>query len=201
MIRINLLPHRELKRAARQKQFISLAVLITILAGLLVLGVHVTFSAQIDHQGERNKFLKDEIAILDKQIEEIKVLKEQIQSLLARKQVVETLQGNRAEVVHLLDQLVRQLPDGIYLKGVKQTGNTVSLNGFAQSNARVSTLMRNLEASPWLEAPNLVEIKSVLVNNQRLNEFLLNVKVSRAKADDEENKAKKNAQKPKEKTT
>ena len=105
-------------------------------------------------QQSRNKYLQDEIVKLDKQIAEIQKLKDQTAALLARKRVVETLQGNRSEVVHLLDQLVRQLPDGVYLKGIKQTGTEVTITGFTQSQARVSTLMRNLESSPNWRTPD-----------------------------------------------
>ena len=116
VVRINLLPHREQKRQARQRQFISLAIGLAIL-GLAVVGlVHIIFSQQIENQESRNRLLKTEIAKLDEQIKEIDKLREQTQALLARKQVVETLQTNRTEAVHLLDQMVRQLPDGIYLK-------------------------------------------------------------------------------------
>jgi type IV pilus assembly protein PilN len=101
--------------------------------------------------------------------------------LLARKRVVESLQTNRTETVRLLDQLVRQLPDGVYLKTVKQNGQRVNVVGYATSNARVSTLMRNFEASPWLESPSLIEIKAVTVDNAPLNEFNLNVNISRPK--------------------
>ena len=161
MVRINLLPHREQKRAARQRQFVSLAIGLAVL-GLAVIGlVHVVISARIENQNSRNALLKTEIAKLDEQIKEIDKLREQTQALLARKQIVETLQANRTEAVHLLDQLVRQLPDGLYLRSVRQNGAKVTLVGYAQSNARVSTLMRNIESSPWLTAPELVEIKSV----------------------------------------
>src|SRR5881398_1430336 len=161
MVRINLLPHREQKRQARQRQFVSLAVGLAIL-GIAVVGLgHVVIAARINNQNNRNNLLKTEIAKLDEQIKEIDRLRDQTQALLARKQVVETLQANRTEAVHLLDQLVRQLPDGVYLKSVKQVGAKVTLNGYAQSNARVSTLMRNIEASPWVSEPNLVEIKLV----------------------------------------
>jgi type IV pilus assembly protein PilN len=95
--------------------------------------------------------------------------------------VVETLQGNRAEVVHLLDQMVRQLPDGMYLKSIKQTGNRVNINGFTQSQARVSTLMRNLESSQHLQNPALIEIKAVSQGTSRINEFILNVNIERPK--------------------
>ncbi len=182
-VRINLLPHREQKRVARQRQFVAVAVGLAIL-GLATIGlVHVVLAQQIENQNSRNKLLKTEIAKLDEQIKEIDRLREQTQALLARKQVVETLQTNRTEGVHLLDQMVRQLPDGIYLKSIKQTGTKVTMVGYAQSNARVSTLMRNIESSPWLEQPELVEIKSIPSPTQkdlRLNEFTLNLRVKRA---------------------
>jgi type IV pilus assembly protein PilN len=179
MVRINLLPHREQKRQARQRQFISMAIGLAVL-GLAVIGlVHVVIAARIENQNSRNALLKVEIAKLDEQIKEIDKLREQTQALLARKQIVETLQSNRTEAVHLLDQLVRQLPDGLYLRSVKQNGAKVTLVGYAQSNARVSTLMRNIEASPWLGAPELVEIKSVALDKQKVNEFTLNLQVKR----------------------
>ncbi|HSS70297.1 MAG TPA: PilN domain-containing protein [Casimicrobiaceae bacterium] len=180
MVRINLLPHREQKRQARQRQFVSLVVGLGVL-GLAVVGLgHVVIAERIENQNSRNALLKGEIAKLDEQIKEIDRLRDQTQALLARKQVVETLQANRTEAVHLLDQLVRQLPDGIYLRSVKQNGTRVTLTGYAQSNARVSTLMRNIEGSPWLTQPELVEIKSVAVDKQKVNEFTLVIQVKRA---------------------
>ena len=182
MIRINLLPHREQKRQARQRQFVSLAIAVAVL-GLAVFGLgHAMFQARIENQQSRNQLLKGEIAKLDEQIREIDKLREQTQALLARKQVVETLQTNRTEAVHILDQMVRQLPEGIYLRSLKQVGTKVTLVGYAQSNARVSTLMRNVEASPWLEKPELVEIKAVpspTAQGLRVNEFMLSFKVKR----------------------
>jgi type IV pilus assembly protein PilN len=190
-VRINLLPHREQKRAARQRQFISLAITLAIL-GLTVVGlVHGLLGAQIENQNSRNGLLKGEIAKLDEQIKEIDKLRDQIQQVLARKQIVETLQANRSETVHLLDQLVRQLPDGVYLKSIKQAGNKVTMVGYAQSNARVSTLMRNIEASPWISQPELVEVKLVAqpattgtpkpaADSPKVNEFTLNFYVKRA---------------------
>jgi type IV pilus assembly protein PilN len=135
---------------------------------------------QTENQTSRNALLKSEITKLDEQIKEIDKLREQTLALLSRKQVVETLQTNRTEAVHLIDQIVRQLPDGIYLRSVKQTDTRVTLVGYAQSNARVSTLMRNIESSPWLEKPALVEIKSVQLPGGRVNEFTLNLMVKRA---------------------
>ena len=181
MIPINLLPHREVRRKAQQRQFMVLAGGTLGVGVALVVLVHGVLAERIDTQNSRNRYLETEISKLDKQIDEIKKLKEQTTSLLARKRVVESLQANRTEAVRLLDQLVRQLPDGLYLKQVKQTGDVVNVQGYATSNARVSTLMRNFEASPWLEAPTLVEIKAVKVNNANLNEFNLNVKITRPK--------------------
>lgn len=185
-MRINLLPHREQKRLARQRQFVSLAISLAILGVAIVAAVHAVLAARIDNQISRNTLLKTEIAKLDAQIKEIDKLRDQIQQVLARKAVVETLQANRNEAVHLLDQLVRQLPEGIYLRSVKQTDKKVQIVGYAQSNARVSTLMRNIEGSPWLERPELVEIKLVTVpgatrtDPTRLNEFTLNFEIRRA---------------------
>ncbi len=181
--RINLLPHREQKRKARQRQFVSLAVSLSVLALAVVALVHGILAAQIENQNARNALLTTEIAKLDEQIKEIDRLRDQIQAVLSRKQVVETLQANRSEAVHLLDQLVRQLPDGIYLRSVKQDGPKVTVGGYAQSNARVSTLMRNIEASPWLSSPELVEIKLVPTpgapkdRESKINEFILTFKV------------------------
>lgn len=184
MIRINLLPHREEKRKARQKQFAILAGLAAAF-GLAVAGLlWVVFDAQIENQKGRNKYLTDEIAKLDKQIDEIKRIREETASLLSKKQVVEGLQSNRSEPVYLLDQLLRQLPEGLYLKSIKQTGAKISVTGYAQSNARVSAFMRNIEASPYLGNPNLIQITAVTVNTQRANEFILDFLIKRVKADD-----------------
>lgn len=179
MIRINLLPHREERRKRQNIQVAALTALTLGLGVLIVGAVHVLISTQIEYQSGRNNYLKKEIATLDKQIEEIKRLKEQTAQLLSRKKVVEALQVNRSDTVHVLDQLARRLPDGVYLKSVKQTGPKLNLVGYASSNARVSTLMRNLEESAWLENPTLVEIKAATVDKQRLNEFNLNVMLKR----------------------
>lgn len=173
MMRINLLPHREKKRQARKVQFIALSI-ISLMSGMLLMGfVHLVMSAKISYQERRNAYLKQEITILDKQIEEIKKLREQTESLLARKNVVEGLQSTRADVVHLLDQMLRILPDGVYIKSLKQTGKRIDMTGFAQSNARVSTLMRAIEDSPWLDTPVLIEVHAVNINSTRLNEYSL----------------------------
>jgi type IV pilus assembly protein PilN len=175
MIRINLLPHRAAKRALKKREF-NFMVLLTIVvaAATWFVGKFLLDEANAEQQ-RRNDLLTTEIKRLDKDIEEIKKLKDQTAQLLARKQVVETLQVNRGASVKLLDQLVRQMPDGVYLKSIKQTGPKINMIGLAQSNARVSTLMRNLEASPYLTGAELVEIKAVTERNQRLNEFSLNI--------------------------
>lgn len=184
MIRINLLPHREEKRRARRQQFIALAGLMVVIAALIVFVVHGVLSSRIGAQEEKNAFLKREIASLDKDIDEIKRLKEQTSALLSRKQVIETLQSNRAEAVGIFNELARLTPEGTYLKMVKQTGQNINLTGYAQSNARVSGLMHNLQTSTLLENPVLVEIHSATVDKRRLNEFNLNVRVKRAMPDD-----------------
>ena len=176
MIRINLLPHRELARAARRRQFNVLLGIAVAVGVVVVLLGHSYIAARQSTQDARNAFLEQEIAKLDIQIGEIKKIREQTQALLARKQVVETLQSNRTEVVHLFDQMIRLLPDGLYLRSFRQSGNMITLSGYTQSSARVSTLMRNLDNSPWFESVSLVEIKAATVNNLRANEFVLTVK-------------------------
>ncbi|TAK72725.1 MAG: fimbrial protein [Betaproteobacteria bacterium] len=183
MIRINLLPWREARRKAHNLQFYVLMGMVAGLAASIILLVHGYYATRLSTQTERNKFLTDENAKLDKEIDEIKKLKEEIQALLSRKQVIETLQADRAQTVYLLEQLVRQTPDGVYLKSIRQTGSKVNLSGYAQSNARVSTLMRNLEASPYLENPDLVEIKVATINNKRLSEFIMNVSIRRQQSE------------------
>ena len=185
MIRVNLLPHRAARRRRQQQQFFIALGMIAFLGVAIWLLVHTTLSRTYQEQLSRNQYLQAEIAKLDKELEDIKKLKEMTASLLARKKVVETLQSNRSEVVHVLDELARQLPDGIYLKAIKQQGSRVSLNGYTQSQARVSTLMRNLDASPHLENPNLIEIKAVPLGTTRVNEFTLNVNIERPKQEEE----------------
>lgn len=189
-IRINLLPHRELKRAARRRQM-NVLLGIAVVIGVLSVGLgHTVISARKSAQEERNAFLTKEIEKLDAQIVEIKKIREQTQALLERKQVVETLQSNRTEVVHLFDQMIRLLPDGLYLKSFKQTADEVNIGGYTQSSARVSTLMRSLEDSPWFERPRLIEIKAATVNNLRANEFLLSVKQTKQQTENDTDAAK-----------
>jgi len=171
MIRINLLPHREAKRKARRQQFYVLLGLVSVLAALIwFLGFSI-INGQIAVQNEKNEFLKREIASLDKEIDEIKKIQEQTSALLARKRVIEALQANRTETVHLFNELAKQVPEGIYLRTLVQTGPRISISGYAQSNARITTLMNNLDESPLLGNSTLVETKSEVVAGRRLNAF------------------------------
>lgn len=184
MIRINLLPWREARRAAQRKHLAALAGMVAVLGIAIVILIHGLLATRIAFQNDRNDFLKKENARLDTEISEIKKLKDEIAALLARKQVIERLQSDRAQAVYLLDQLVRQVPDGVYIKSIKQQGQKVNLVGYAQSNARVSTLMRNLGSSPYLENPDLVEIKTATVSNKRVSEFNMNVSLKRLETED-----------------
>ena len=187
MIRVNLLPHREEARRRRQQQFGVLGGISLVIALVVAGAVWFFLDQQVSAQQENVAYMKSEIAKLDKQIEEIRKIREETASLLAKKQVVEALQSNRSEPVQLLDQLLRQLPEGVYLKAIKQVGPKVNVSGYAQSNARVSTLMRNLGASPYLENPELVEIKAVPApdkSGNRVNEFNMNISIKRAQAED-----------------
>ena len=183
-VRINLLPHREERRKAQRKQLGILAGMVAALALAIVVLVHGIIAGYIAIQGERNSFIKKENAALDKEIDEIKKLKDEITALLARKQVIERLQTDRAQAVNFLDQLVRQVPDGVFLKTIRQQGRKIAMNGYSQSNARVSTLMRNIASSPYLEKPELVEIKGVNLNNKRVSEFTMNMTLKAPQSED-----------------
>jgi type IV pilus assembly protein PilN len=177
--RINLLPHRE-ERRKRSRSHFFVVVAGTAVVGALIVGLmHTYYAEKIDAQQGRNQYLKLEIAKLDKEIAEINKLKDEIRALLARKQIIETLQADRAQTVHLLDDLVKRMPEGVYLKSLAQKGLRINVVGYAQSNARVSTLMRNIEASQWLENPELVEVKAAAVDKRRIAEFNLYMSLKR----------------------
>jgi len=180
--RINLLPHRAETRKRARQHFFVVAAGTALLGGAVVLAVHTFYADKISTQEGRNSYLKSEIAKLDKEIAEINKLKDEIQALLARKAIIETLQADRAQTVHLLDELVKQMPEGVYLKSLTQKGLRVQVVGYAQSNARVSTLMRNIEASPWLENPVLVEVKAASVDKRRVSQFDMFLFLKRAAA-------------------
>lgn len=183
MIRVNLLPHRQIRREARQREFGLMAGFSAIAAVVIVFMGWTYIDSRTDKQTERNKRLDVAIVKLDKEIADIKDLKDQISTMLERKQVVENLQTNRSQAVIVLDELSRQLPEGMYLKSIKQQGNVISIEGVADTNARVATLVRSLSNSKWMESPNLVEIKSVIVNNTKQNVFTLNVNLKVPKAE------------------
>lgn len=177
--KINLLPHREERRKRARTHFAVVGGMTAALGLVIVAGGWFVYQTRIDQQDDRNKFMKSEIAKLDKEIDEIKEVKDKISALLARKQVIETLQADRVQSVYLLDELVRQMPEGVFLKSLKQKGPGVEIFGYAQSNARVSTLMRNIESSPWLTNPNLVEIKAVTLGKMRISEFNMRLALKR----------------------
>jgi type IV pilus assembly protein PilN len=191
MIRINLLPHREAKRKQKQTAFVALMALGALAGAALVLLVGAVNASRIATQNERNTVLKEANAELDKKISKIASLKSEIEALKARQQAVEDLQGDRNQPVYLLDELVRQMPDGVYLKSFKQDGQKVVLNGYAQSQERVAELLRNLSGnSPWLERPELSEVKAVPLaqskSGRRVVEFMLGVAIKRARDTDDD---------------
>jgi len=173
MPRINLLPWREAERKRKRQEFGVGAVGALILAGVIALAVNWQMGAAVDAQVERNQYLKNQIAELDKQITEILALEEQKERLKARIQVIEQLERSRPEVVHVMDQLVRTIPDGVYLTSLKQTDRKLQIKGVAQSSTRVAAYMRNIDASEWLADPSL-DILETKGNTDSGSEFTLN---------------------------
>ena len=184
MMRINLLPHRQIKRAAKQREFGLMGLMAAGVACAVVFLGWQFLSAQNNTQLERNSRLEKANTDLDKQIADIKDLKDKINNVLERKQVVENLQTNRSQAVVILDELTRQLPEGIYLKSIKQAGNLITINGVADTNARVATLVRNLSVSNWMQSPNLVVINAATVNNIKQNEFTVTVSLKTQKTEE-----------------
>ena len=190
MIRINLLPHREAKRKQKQAAFIAMLVLGGLLGVAVVLLVGGWNASRIAIQEQRNAALSLENAALDRKIKDIATLKEEINALKSRQQAVEDLQGDRNQPVYLFDELVRQTPEGVYLKSFEQSGQRVILNGYAQSQERVAELLRNLAGnSPWLERPDLTEVKAATLTQNKIVrkavEFTLAVAIKRARDADE----------------
>ncbi|CDS51300.1 Type IV pilus biogenesis protein PilN [Polaromonas sp. CG9_12] len=186
MILINLLPHREAARKRRREVFFATLGLAA-LAGVLICSLTYSwYLTQIESQRGRNTFLQSEITRLDEQIKDIATLQAEINSLKARQTAVEDLQGNRNLPVYLLSELVRQLPDGVYVNSLKQENQTVLLTGIAQSNERVSELLRNVSNnSPWLSKPELVEITAGTVtlsprDQRRVSNFSMRMEIKRA---------------------
>ncbi len=178
MAKINLLPWREERRKARQKEFVGMLGL-AVLAGVLASILFYSFvSGRVANQNSRNDYLRDQITKVDSQIKEIEALDKKKGKLLARKAVIEQLQANRSQMVHLFDSLVRTIPDGVALSAVKQEGDILTLSGRSQSNARVSTYMRNLESSGWMTKPELNVIEAKEGNPGLPYEFTLKVKLA-----------------------
>jgi len=184
MIRINLLPHREMRRERRKKDFVAFMLLVVVFGASVALLVALGIGQRIDAQQARNDYIKRENDKLDAQIKEIALLRQEIDSLRARQLAVENLQRDRTLPVHVMDELVKYTPDGIYFKQVKQEERKVSMVGVAQSNERVSNLLRSLSyETPWLERPELVEIKAAPAgkpdakDTRRVFEFAVNAMV------------------------
>ena len=182
MARINLLPWRAERRKQRQKEAMTMLALTALGAVVLSFLIIAFYNAQIDGQNVRNGYLRDRIAEVDKQIKEIEVLDEKKSRLLARKEVIEELQANRSQMVHLFDSLVRTIPDGVVLTSIKQDAETLTLEGRAQSNARVSTYMRMLERSGWMTRPELSIIEAKGFGQGLPYEFKLTVKLANPNA-------------------
>jgi type IV pilus assembly protein PilN len=186
MTQINLLPWREEQRQELKKQFVLMAVMTCILSAAIVGLIHFQMQAKIDYQLSRNNFLTDEIAKVDEEIKEISELQKVRRSLIERMEVIQDLQGSRPSIVHLFTEIVSSVPNGVYLKTLEQQGGDLRINGEAESNARVSTYMRNLQSSAWLKDPNLtiIEIEDKTIN--RISTFTLTVKQTSPNATGEE---------------
>jgi type IV pilus assembly protein PilN len=177
MTRINLLPWRELLRKEREREFYSIAGGAAFLMGLVIVYIHFHMAGVIETQNGRNTFLDQEIKKVESQIKEIDRLETEKSQLLARMKVIEELQGQRPQMVHLFDEVVKAIPDGVYLTSIKQSGTSVAIEGIAQSNARVSAFMRNIDASHWLAEPKLDVIEALSgKNDQKGSKFKLNLK-------------------------
>jgi type IV pilus assembly protein PilN len=180
MPRINLLPWREAERKKRQRDFGVAAAGAVVAGTLVILGSMFAYSQMIDNQESRNDRLTAEIVELEKSITEIDGLERQKERLLARMEIIEQLQKSRPEIVHLFDEIARQLPEGVYLTGMKQTGSRVEVRGVAQSSTRVSALMRQIDASEWIGNPEVERVETTSSGNSRQSEFVVYLKQARA---------------------
>ena len=185
--RINLLPWREERRQEQKKQFVMMTLMVCVLSAAIVGLIHFQMQAKIDYQLSRNRFMSNEIIKVDEEIKEISELQKVRRSLIERMEVIQDLQGSRPSIVHLFSEIVSTVPNGVYLKSLSQTGSNLLVNGEAESNARVSTYMRNLQASAWMKDPNLtvIEIEDKTVN--RISTFILTVKQTSPNATADEN--------------
>jgi type IV pilus assembly protein PilN len=186
MARINLLPWRVELRKQKQQEFVTLLGMFAVIAALIVALVHVYNSQLIDQQLSRNKYLEEEIVKLDKKIEQISELEKEKQRLLDRMRAIEQLQGNRPLIVRFFDELVSSLPEGVSVLKLSQQGTNITIEGVAQSNARVSSFMRNLESSEWLANPQLDIIQATDESGARFSNFILRFAQVVPKAEGEE---------------
>jgi type IV pilus assembly protein PilN len=186
MAKINLLPWREERRKQRNREATTLFGATAFFAVIVVFVIIWQAQALIDDQKARNGFLEKEIKELDAKIKEIEALEATRSKLLARKAVIEQLQASRSHMVHLFDDLVRTIPDGVRLNAIRQSGDTLTLEGVAESNARVSTYMRNLEASPWVTNPDLDTVEATGPDKRNRYAFTLRVQMKKPKVEGEE---------------
>jgi type IV pilus assembly protein PilN len=185
MIYINLLPWRAQRRAQRQKQFYGMAVVAAVVGAALVLAGVTYMNSRIDHQEARNQMLQSEIRVLDRQIERIRDIDRQRQNVIDRIEVIQTLQASRPEAVHLFDQMVRTLPEGTFFQELRQEGDRIRLVGRAESNARISALMRRVDASPWLRDSTLQIIETRQEGPLQVRDFRLEALQTRPAVNDE----------------
>ncbi len=186
MTRINLLPWREELRQEQKKQFGVMAALVAVLAAAVWGLIHMQMQGKIDYQNSRNSFLTSEISQLDEEIREISELQKVRRNLIERMEIIQDLQGSRPSIVYLFTEIVSTVPNGVYLETLNQTGGNLIVNGEAESNARVSTYMRNLSDSEWLKEPNLsvIEIEDKTVN--RISAFTLTVQQTSPNANEDD---------------
>jgi type IV pilus assembly protein PilN len=173
MAQINLLPWRAELRNQRKKEYLTIVGICAFIALLVWAAIHWHFNERIDYQNSRNEFLQAEIKKLDQKIKEIQELEHEKERLLARMKAIETLQASRPIIVHIFDELVDSLPEGVYLKEIVQKGKDFTIKGVAQSNARVSNYMRNVEKSDWLKNPTLDVIETSTEDGRRIANFTL----------------------------
>lgn len=178
MATINLLPWREELRAELRKEFFIITGAVAALAIVIIFAWQMILSGAVEQQKGRNAFLEKRIAELNQQVKEIAELKKKKAELVARMDVIQSLQGNRPEIVHIFDQIVRTIPDGVYYREIVRNGNDLTIKGTAESNNRVSSLMRQLDASDWFASPNLTGVKANRAAGEHANDFELKVKIT-----------------------
>jgi type IV pilus assembly protein PilN len=181
---INLLPWREEERKRRQTEFLIAMAAAFVFSLVTIFLVNVVYDSKIDYQRERNSYLEEQIVELQKSITAIDGLELQKERLLARMEVITRLQRSRPEIVHLFDEIAHQIPEGVFLTGMKQTGSAVELKGNAQSSTRVSALMRRVDSSPWLSDPDVVKVETTAQSGSRQAEFIVNLKQVRENAEE-----------------